>query len=94
MKDLKMQYKADTGYSAYFEKGSEHLTHSIDPFPFKEMTAKEIISALEYDTKHNAKWGVFMEDIPDAYLDGLDLKLITPGYVEWLENKIHELTKD
>jgi hypothetical protein len=86
--NIKMKYKAETGNSPYFEKETDHITKSLSGFEFQGMLASEIISALDYDLNHNAGWGVFISDFPKEYLVNDDLKIYTPEYVQWLEEKL------
>ena len=86
--DPKYQYKSETGNNPFIEFETEHLTGSMDGSEFQDMNGKEIRDALDYDCKKNAKWGVYVENLPKEYQDIYDLKLPTPEYIEWLESKI------
>lgn len=90
---LQQQYKADTGNSCFQFIESSHLTRSMSGVEFDGMTAKEIKSHLDYDVSKNAKWGLFVDQLPDEYQMNEDIFLITPQYVEWLEEKVIELTR-
>jgi hypothetical protein len=94
MNDLQIQYKQDTGKSSHIVVESEHLTKSLKGVQFDGMTSREIISALEYDFKRNASWGVFIKDLPSEFISpGNDLIAYSFEYVQWLEDKIKELSK-
>ena len=86
--DPKIQYKSETGNTPFFEKESEHLTGSLQGMDFEDMRASAIRSMLDYDCKKNAKWGVFIMDLPEEYQEKNNLKIFTPEYVEWLESKL------
>lgn len=90
--DPKIQYKSETGMCPFFEKESEHLTGSFDSRAMEGLTGSEIRSMLDYDCKKNAKWGVFIMDLPEEYQECNDLKIYTPEYVEWLESRLEQLT--
>ena len=85
--DPKLQFKMETGMSPYVEIETKRLSYYLDADEFRGYSAKEIMSFIEHDMKHNASWGVFVKDLPKEYLDGEDLKIISPQYVEWLEEK-------
>ena len=57
------------------------------------MSSNEIMDALDFDCRDNAHWGVFIQDLPQEYQDNNDLKIFTPEYIEWLEEKLTELQK-
>lgn len=86
--DPKIEYKSETGNSAFIEIESELLIPWIDGRTLEEMRSSEIISMLKYDNKHNSKPGVFIEDIPKDYLNDEDVKIYDPEYVKWLESKV------
>ena len=88
--DPKIQYKSETGNSAYIDFESSHLTESLDSMGFEGMSGDEIRSALDYDCKNNAGWGIFIKDIPVEFTENDCLIIPSPEYVEWLESKLSE----
>lgn len=63
--DPKIQYKSETGKSAYFEAEADRHTLELDSVMLEGMTGKEIRSLIDYDCKHNVKLGVFLDVFPD-----------------------------
>jgi len=53
--DPKIQYKSETGNSAYLSIESERLTQELDARIMEKNTKREIIDMIDYDCKHNAK---------------------------------------
>ena len=89
--DLKIQYKSETGENPILELESKHLTESMDGAEFEGMTGKEIRDLLKYDCDKNAKWGVFIFELPIEFQDCDNLIIYTPEYIQWLESKLEEL---
>lgn len=85
--DPKLQFKMETGMSPYVEIETKRLGYYLYADEFRGYSAKEIMSFIEHDMEHNANWGVFVKGLPKEYHDGKDLKIISPQYVEWLEEK-------
>ena len=89
-----MQYKADTGNSAYLTGIEARLmVEPLDVVMLEDLTDKEICELIAYDNLHNMEWCVGIKEIPQEYTDGDDLYLINPEYVNWLEEKVIELQK-
>lgn len=86
--DPKIQYKSETGNSAWFNIEAERLTQELDTDMMEGMTAKEIKSLINYDCKHNVKLGIFLDQIPTELQECENLIIHTPEYIEWLESKI------
>lgn len=86
--DLKIQYKSDTGKSPIFELESQRLTEELDSRIFEENTKREIIDMINYDSNYNAKWGVFMDQLPKEFQLNEDLIIPSADYVQWLEDKV------
>lgn len=91
MNELKMQYKADTGNSAYLTRiESKLMIETVDTVVLEDMTDKEIIEFLEYANLYQMTWSIEMNQIHDEYKQGNDLHLINPDYIKWLEDKINK----
>ena len=86
MNELKIEYKSDTGLSAFVEIGSLAMIEDIDTYPLQECdTVEDVIDLIDLC---DYEWAVLMDNIPDKYNDNNDLKIYRPEYVEWLEEKL------
>ena len=93
MKETELKYKAETGCSPFFEIETELLTKALDSGMMEGMSGREICELIDYDCEHNANWGIFLSQVPDKYQECDNINFYTPEYVEWLENKVEQLTK-
>ena len=93
MKAIELKYKAETGCDTCLSIETSLLTQAFDGVMFEGMSKREIIEAMDYDTEHNAKWGVFIDQIPkEIQGEDNDVYIHAPEYVEWLENELERLT--
>jgi len=86
--DTKIQYKSETGNLSFISIESERLTQELDARIMEENIKCEIIDLIDYDSRYNAKWGIFMDQLPIEYKENEDLKIPSPEYVKWLEEKV------
>ena len=76
MNELKMQYKADTGNSAYLTViESKLMIETVDTVVLEDMTDKEIIEFLEYANLNQMTWSIEMNQIHDEYKQENDFHL-------------------
>lgn len=92
MKAMELKYKAETGLSAYLDIETEMLTKMFDSVMMEGMSGDEIRKLIDYDCEHNAKWGIFIYQLPDKFQDSCNVTMYTTEYVEWLENELERLT--
>ena len=86
MNELKIEYKSDTGLSAFIELKSLPMTEIIDTYPLQDCdTVKEVINLidwLDYDL------AIPIDNVPEKYNVNEDILIYRPEYVEWLEEKL------
>jgi len=91
--DPQIQYKSETGNLAFISVESQRLTQEYDARVMEDMTTREIIDLIDYVSRHNAKWGIFMDQLPNGFQKNEDLVIPSPEYVKWLENKVESIKK-
>lgn len=90
--DPKIQYKSETGKTAFFNVEAERLTQELDSVMMEGMSGEEIRSLIDYDCSHNVKLGIFLDQIPTELQECENLIIHSPEYVEWLESRLEQLT--
>lgn len=88
MHESEFKYKSETGNTPFLKIDSVLMTKNLDTYPLQECdTAEEVIEIINLcDNKRT----IPIESIPKQYLDGSNLKIYSPEYVGWLQEKINQ----
>lgn len=89
MKEIQIQFKSETGLSAFDEIEVDQMNEPLYWEVLQENTKGEIISMIRYDNDNNLKDCIVLEKT-NIVIDQRwkEVKIYKPEYVEWLESKI------
>lgn len=95
MKEIHLKYKSETGNKPF---DNHEIDFMVEPYDHELMsmnfdTKKDLINALRYDSSHNLRECLLLEDT-NLYVNSSGNNEVTvyrSEYVEWLEEKLIEL---
>ena len=89
--DPRIEFKSQTGSASHCTADIYHMVEEYDTYVFKyeEFDANQIIDMINSETPDLA---VKIEDVPYEKNTEMQLVLPTPEYVQWLEEKVKELS--